>query len=250
MKIGILGGTFNPIHLGHLRIAEEARERLGLDQVIFIPAGTPPLKTREIAPARHRLRMTRLAVLGNRFFSVLDVECARPDKSFTVHTLELLARRHAGATLYFLTGIDAFLDLPLWKDPERLLQLAHFVVLSRPGTRFTDLLGSPYIKSGRMTLQELDASKRSDAALPLADGHDLLLLRVTDLSVSSTAIREALKNSRSVKYLLPPKVESYIIFNKLYSLMPRATRPGGRCGSTNVRPKLEVGVCSKAKTSR
>lgn len=250
MKIGILGGTFNPIHLGHLRIAEEARERLGLDRVIFIPAGIPPLKNRDIAPARHRLRMTKLAVAGNRFFSVLDIECAKPGKSFTVETLELLARRHAGATLYFLTGIDAFLDLPHWKSPGRLLQLAHFVILSRPGTRFADLLDSPYIKTGRVSLRELDARTRSEASLPLAGGHDLLLLRVTDLSVSSTAIRKALQNGLSAKYLLPPKVESYIIFNKLYSLTPRAIRPGGRCGMSEVRPEHEVEVCSKAKTSR
>lgn len=216
MKIGIFGGTFNPIHLGHLRVAEEAREALGLDRVIFIPAGNPPLKTRDIAAARHRLRMAELAVAGNRFFSVLDIECAKPGKSFTVQTLELLAQRYSGSILYFLTGIDAFLDIPQWKKPQQLLRLAHFVVLSRPGTRFANLLDSPYVSSGRGVLRLLDSARQSSATLPLSTGRDLALLRVTDLAISSTSIREALRNGRSTKYLLPPKVESYIIFNKLY----------------------------------
>ncbi|HYQ48635.1 MAG TPA: nicotinate (nicotinamide) nucleotide adenylyltransferase, partial [Thermodesulfovibrionales bacterium] len=144
MKLGIFGGTFNPIHFGHLRVAEDVRETAGLDRIIFIPSGTPPLKTNDIAPARQRLAMTQLAIKGNPFFGTLDIECRSRQKSYTVRTMERLQKLYPDDRLFFMLGIDAFLDIPNWHRPDMLVEQTDFMVLSRPGSRFIDLSSSPY----------------------------------------------------------------------------------------------------------
>ena len=117
MRIGVFGGTFNPIHYGHLRAAEEVREMLAFDKVLFVPSGTPPLKTEDLTDAQKRFEMARLAVAGNGAFEVLDIECKKPKKSYTVETLEVLLTLYEDAELYFMLGIDAFLDIPNWWMP-------------------------------------------------------------------------------------------------------------------------------------
>lgn len=216
MRIGIFGGTFNPIHYGHLRAAEEARELLSLDKILFIPSGTPPLKTDELADAVHRYKMTRMAVLQNRFFEVLDIECESSGKSYTVETLEKLLETHRDAELYFMLGIDAFLDIPNWWKPEQLISQVSFAVFSRPGTRFADLVSSPYIVSGKTSLEGIDHGEIKSFSVKLESGRDLVLLRLTPIGISSTDIRNRIKTGLSIKYLLPEEVESYIISNKLY----------------------------------
>ena len=216
MRIGIFGGTFNPIHYGHLRAAEEARELLSLDKVLFIPSGTPPLKTEGLADAVHRYKMTRLAVLHNRFFEVLDIECESSGKSYTVETLEKLLETYRDAELFFMLGVDAFLDIPNWRKPEKLVSLVSFAVFSRPGTRFSDLLSSPYVAPGKDCFESIDCGETGSFSVKLQSGRDLVLLRLTPISISSTDIRKCIKTGLSIKYLLPAEVESYIISNKLY----------------------------------
>ena len=161
MKIGIFGGTFNPIHYGHLRSAEEIRLIFGLDRIFFIPSGNPPLKRKDLADADHRYNMVRMAVRDNPYFEVLDIESIRPGKSYTVNTLEQLLKNYADADFYFILGIDAFLDIPNWREPEKILSLANFIVISRPGKSFVDLFHSPYLGMKKTSLASLD---RGEAA--------------------------------------------------------------------------------------
>jgi nicotinate-nucleotide adenylyltransferase len=217
LKIGIFGGTFNPIHYGHLRAAEEVREKLGLDKILFIPSGKPPLKTRGIVEAKHRCEMARLAILNNPFFDLSDIECRLSGKSYTVNTIEELKKTNPSAEFFFILGIDAFLDIPNWWQPERLVTLAHFIIISRPGFKFRDLQASSYIKGSKTILKSLDNDEREMLKVKLKSKRDAILLKLTPIGISSTKIRRLIKLGRSVKYLLPPEVQSYIISNKLYS---------------------------------
>lgn len=216
IKTGIFGGTFNPIHYGHLRAAEEIRTMFGLERIFFIPSGNPPLKRKDLAEARHRHKMVRMAVRGNPYFEVLDIECKRPGKSYTVNTLELLLMEYTDADFYFMAGIDAFLDIPNWREPEKVLSLTNFIVLSRPGNNFEDLLGSPYLDIKKTGLAGLDKSGRESCRTTLQNSKKVFLVKVTPIGISSTDIRKSVKKGSSIKYLLPENVESYIISNGLY----------------------------------
>ncbi len=216
LKIGVFGGTFNPIHYGHLRAAEETREILGLDKVFFIPSGNPPLKSDDLADALRRYKMVRLAVVKNRSFDVLDVECVKPGKSYTVDTLEALLEQHRGAELSFMLGIDAFLDIPNWWRPEKLVSMVNFAVISRPGRTFDELASSPYIKKGTSFTVPGRAGQEFLTA-GLTSGKKAELVRTTAVDVSSSDIRRRIKAGLSIKYLLPEDVESFIISHRLYS---------------------------------
>lgn len=217
MKIGVFGGTFNPIHFGHLRAAEEVRERLSLEQVLFVPSGNPPLKNNEIADAGQRLRMVDLAIGRNPFFKVLDIECKTPGKSYTIVTLEALRKIYSGAELYFILGIDAFLDLPNWREPDKLLSVANFAVISRPGNSFKELSVSPYLDVETEILRCLDSGQTATTQVRLRNGMETVLIKTTSLEISSTDIRVRLKREQSIKYLLPPEVELFIFSQKLYN---------------------------------
>ncbi|GAB4390386.1 MAG: nicotinate-nucleotide adenylyltransferase [Thermodesulfovibrionales bacterium] len=213
MRLGVFGGTFNPVHYGHLRAAEEAREMLRLDRVLFVPAGNPPLKSSGLAPAPDRLRMAELAVAGNPCFEVSDVECRTGEVSYTVNTLHRLGASHPEAALFFILGIDAFMDMPHWRQPEKLAAMADFAILGRPPREFSEVLSSPFVETGAME-EETEGGLQS---LPLKGGRRAFLLGITPLDISATAIREAVGRGGSVKYLLPEKVESFIITHGLYS---------------------------------
>lgn len=216
MKIGVLGGTFNPIHYGHLRAAEDAREMLSLDRILFVPSANPPLKKEGVADASHRYDMVKLSIAGNRFFEALDIEYTSPGKSYTVITLEKLSKLYAGAELFFIVGIDAFLDIPNWWKPEELLSVVNFVVLSRPGRKFMELRSSPYLEEQKTFLDKLDSGKLKEHTVKLRTGKTASLLSVTPFFISSTDIRERRNKGMSVKYLLPEAVESFIISNRIY----------------------------------
>jgi nicotinate-nucleotide adenylyltransferase len=216
MKLGIFGGTFNPIHFGHLRVAEEARELAELDSVIFIPSGNPPLKTKDIAPARHRYAMASLAVQGNPNFAATDIECRSSQKSYTVATLKKLRKTHPDESLYFILGIDAFLDIPNWYCPDLLLSLTNFIILSRPGSGFANLSSSPYLSVAARILNRLDRRTIPSYGTTLRNGSAAMLVNVSPINISSTDIRSRLEQGKSVKYLLPVEVESYIISKRLY----------------------------------
>jgi len=214
-KIGIFGGTFNPIHYGHLRSAEEIREMVGLERIFFIPSGNPPLKSKDLADAGHRYKMVKTAVRGNPYFKVLDIECVRPGKSYTVNTLEQLLKKYVDVDFYFMLGIDAFLDIPNWREPEKILSMTNFVVLSRPGNRFADLSQSPYLAMKKSGLESLDSGENALSTATLS-GKKVLLANVTPIGISSTEIRKSVKKGHSIKYLLPANVESYIMSNGLF----------------------------------
>jgi nicotinate-nucleotide adenylyltransferase len=215
-KFGIFGGTFNPVHYGHLRAAEEVRERLALDKILFVPSKNPPLKTKDIAPARQRYEMLMRALRGNKHFELSDIEFRLKGKSYTVSTIETLQSLYRDVVFSFMLGIDAFLDLPNWWHPERLTALTDFVVISRPGNFFEDLMKSPYIKTGRKRLKDLDSAKAGHCKVKLKSSRNAVLLPLTPVGISSTEIRQLVRRGKSIKFLLPPEVESYIISSKLY----------------------------------
>lgn len=190
-KLGILGGTFDPVHMGHLVLAEQAKEKLGLDEVIFIPCFSPPHKTRrKLSPANDRFRMAALAVEGNTSFSISDIELKREGLSYTVDTLRELRRLHPESAIYFLTGSDVLDEIHTWRNPEEIYKLARVVIATRPGFDSFD--------------PENHFAKRS------------IVLQITGVDISASEIRERVKRGRSIRYLVPFKVEEYIRKRKLY----------------------------------
>jgi nicotinate-nucleotide adenylyltransferase len=216
-RLGILGGTFNPIHLGHLAAAEEIRDRLKLEKVLFIPAFIPPHKDDEVMPsAIQRQEMIRLAVKGNAHFAVSDIEIRRGGVSYTIDTIEAMRQTHPGAELHFITGLDSFLEIKTWKEWERLLTLCSFVVLSREGHRFRDIAGLGILNVPEQELMMLDAREKTELVVT-SGGVRVSLEMIPFLDISSTDIRQRVRNGRSIKYHLPEPVEHYIIENKLYA---------------------------------
>jgi nicotinate-nucleotide adenylyltransferase len=199
MKIGLLGGTFDPIHMGHLVIAEEVRLKLALDEVLFIPAGRPWLKSeRRVAPGEHRLEMLKLAIGPNPHFKVSTIELERPSPSYSVDTVSAL-RDELGAEveLYFIVGFDALAELPIWKEPSRLLDLCHIVAVRRPG------------------YAELDW-RYLEQAIPGISAR-VVVVDVPQIDISSTLIRERVAGGLSISHLVPEAVEGYILKNRLYT---------------------------------
>jgi nicotinate-nucleotide adenylyltransferase len=220
MKIGIFGGTFNPIHQGHLAIAEEVRSAVRLEKVLFIPAGDPPHKKgQEILPARHRLEMVRLAIKDDPHFEISETEIHRPGKSYTVETITTLKAAYPPDTEWFLIlGLDAFLDFPTWREPDRLLTLCHFVVVSRPGFRFRELTRLFFFQSiDPAPLARLDEQKEDRHRLAFGPSTQIILLRVGSWEISATEIRSHLSGGKRRRNLLPPSVESYIMSHHLYT---------------------------------
>ncbi len=208
MQLGILGGTFDPVHYGHLRFAEEARELFQLDGVIFIPVGIPPHKAAsKITPAEQRLAMVELAIKGNRSLCTSDIEVKRPWMSYSVETIEEIKGQFGdGADLFFLVGYDAFKDIGTWKDHQKLLSLCHFVVARRAG------------QGGGLPLEvaSLFCYHEAKGCYLHSSGHSLHMVQVTALDISSTQIRGAVQSGRSISYLVSPEVEEFIRRDGLY----------------------------------
>jgi nicotinate-nucleotide adenylyltransferase len=210
---GILGGTFNPVHLGHLRAAEEVAESLQLERVIFMPAAHPPHKSEgKLIAFEHRWRMLELAVPDNPRFQLSDMEHRRPGKSYSVETLAQLSAKYGGGDqLYFLLGLDAFLELPTWKRYRELLSLTHFVVVARPGYSSQSLDRMLQTK-----VSDRYAFDDEDQAFVHPERYTVYYREVTLLDISSSRIRKLLARGCSARYLLPEKVELYINEKGLY----------------------------------
>jgi nicotinate-nucleotide adenylyltransferase len=216
-RLGILGGTFNPVHNGHLAAAEEVRDRMKLEKVIFIPSFLPPHKNEEDMPsALQRQEMIRLAIKGNIHFTVSDIEIRRGGRSYTIDTVEALRQAHLGADLYFITGLDSFLEIGTWKEWERLLTLCTFVVLSRDGYRFRDISKLEFLNAPEKDLAALDGREKEQTVIRTGNMR-IHLERIPFYDISSTDIRTRVRGGRSIKYHLPEAVEHYIIENKLYA---------------------------------
>ena len=199
MRVGVLGGTFDPVHLGHLAIAEEVRIKLDLDRVIFIPAGQPRLRADEyLTPAIDRLRMVELATGDNPHFQVCDIEIQRSGPTYTVDTLVELGQRFGPDTsLYFIVGADILGQFHRWKDPEKVLDACHLVVVSRPGHRDDDW---PEWFQGADSAKD----KVTQLEIPMVD-------------ISGTEIRRRASLGESVRHLVPDLVAEYIQDRKLYA---------------------------------
>ncbi len=212
MKIGILGGTFNPIHLAHLRIAEEVREVCGLDRVLFMPAATPPHKPlADDIPFADRLAMVEAAIAGNPSFAASDLESRRLGKSYSVRTLELLHEACPGDSFYFIIGMDSYRALATWKDYRRLFELTSLVVSTRPGSPGGDALELlPVVIRGEFCYDG------GPDRLRHRSGNRVILLEETFLDISSTRIRQLVAEGRSIRYLVPAAVEDYIKRHGLY----------------------------------
>ncbi len=216
MNIGLFGGTFNPIHNCHLIVAEEVHRKAGLDRVLFVVSNLPPHRE-EVIAAAHRLEMTRLAVAPYPAFEVSDIEVNRPGPSYTIDTVRALRRESPQDSFSFIIGLDAFMEIPSWREAETLLGLCNFIIVSRPSFRFRDITRMPLVgRVNESALQGLDRGEidRVDHSLP--GGHALLFLKVTPCPISATHTRRALVERHSLKNLLPPSVESYIIEKALY----------------------------------
>jgi nicotinate-nucleotide adenylyltransferase len=214
-RLGILGGTFNPIHLGHLVLAEAFRERLGLDRVLFVPAGTPPHKpSGGLVSGLHRYAMVSLAVAGHPGFVACPIEIERPGASYSVDTVEALAGDWPGARLFFLMGSDTFLDLPTWRTPERLGILATLAVGYRAGSTF-----DPEGPAARAVLDRLGRTgwRRvpPETAETLAPG-ECALVETRSVAVSAREVRERLAAGESARYQVPLSVAEYIAHHELY----------------------------------
>lgn len=221
MRIGVFGGTFNPVHYGHLRAAEEAQFALGLDKVLFVPAGNPPLKEDGLACIEDRARMVELAIAANPSFELSCSEADTGGKSYTVDTLRLLGLQNPEASLVFILGVDAFCDIHLWKDPGELMTMADLLVLSRPGYSFAPVTGLPYADVPDQVVASLDSGNINRAEGSLTSGRKLHLLRITGMGISASMIRELIMNGESARYLLPESVESFIMSNGLYGQIRR-----------------------------
>jgi len=218
-RIGLLGGTFNPIHRCHLTLAHETRQRLSLDQVLFIPTGDPPHKLAiGLAPAEDRLAMVTLALEGEPSFAVSDIEVRRAGISYSIETVRQLQQDWGpSADLYFLVGLDAFLDLSTWRRADDLLTSCHFVVVSRTGASFTDLSRMELLPPlDETALRELETGRTDSLVFELPAARRLFLLAIPPCVVSATLIREQLRLGASLDGLLPAQVESYILRKGLY----------------------------------
>jgi nicotinate-nucleotide adenylyltransferase len=198
MNIGVLGGTFDPVHVGHLVIVEEAKLRFGLNKVLFVPAGKPPLKTnREITPAVHRVQMVKRAIAGNTSFELSTLEIDRPGPSYSVDTVAALKQKSsAGDKIFFLIGWDSLAELPQWREPSRLVRLCKLVAVTRPG------LSRPDLKSLEQSVPGITQS--------------VVWLNIPPINISSSDIRDRTAQGLSIHGLVPDGVESYIAENKLY----------------------------------
>lgn len=209
-KIAIFGGTFDPIHIAHLRGAIEVAEALDLPSVQFVPCATPPHRKDVRANLDHRLAMCRLAVQDHPLLAVNDIEASRGGISRTIDTLRHLRDENPGADIYFIIGADAFFYLHTWYEARRLFDYADFVVMDRPRAPRLDMLD--YMR------ERLDPAfaPAENGWLRLPDGHGARRVMTTLLDVSSTYTKRKVAKGRSISFLVPQKVEAYIKDMKLY----------------------------------
>ena len=198
MNIGVMGGTFDPVHIGHLAVAEEARARLNMAEILFVPAGQPWLKADTyISPAEHRINMLRLAIADKPYFKLSTMEIERAGASYAVDTAaELKGQLDAADELFFILGWDSLTELPQWREPQRLIEICHLVVALRPGYPAPDL-------------------KKLEVAIP-GISQRALILDKPEVDISASEIRERVARGLSIRHLVPQPVNRYIKKHKLY----------------------------------
>ncbi|HSB72561.1 MAG TPA: nicotinate-nucleotide adenylyltransferase [Candidatus Methylomirabilis sp.] len=223
MRLGIMGGTFDPIHLGHLRAAEEIYWAFGLDQIIFVPAARPPHKEEAVvASALHRYEMVSLATVFTPYFTVSSIELQRPGMSYSVETVrEFQKISGPNTTLYFVVGVDAFLEMSGWREVGELLALTRVIVTARPGWRLDEverlltpeqrrILGDPSFRY--LKIADIDPERVEHDLIP----RQVLLVEVVSLDIASREIRQLVEEGRSIRHLVPDTVAAYMAKNRLY----------------------------------
>lgn len=195
MRLGLFGGTFDPIHLGHLILAEKCREACRLDRLWFVVAGAPPHKPGDRTTVAHRLEMARIAVAGHPAFEVSEIEANRPGPHYSVETLEAVHAERPNDDLFFLIGADSLADLPYWREPARIAQLATVVVVNRPGIDLT---------------AETNLPDFGPEAKPLVS------VTIPPIGIASHDLRQSRADGRSIRYQVPRGVEAYIEAQGLY----------------------------------
>jgi nicotinate-nucleotide adenylyltransferase len=203
MRLGLFGGTFDPIHLGHLILAEQCRESCGLDVVWFVVAGEPPHKRWERTSVVDRLEMARIAVAGHPAFAVSEIEATRPGPHYSVETLESVHRERPDDELYFLIGADSLNDLPSWRNPGRITELATIVVVNRPGMEQVDPAQAPSFGPG---------------------SHAILSVSIPPIGIASNDLRRRVAQGKTIRYMVPRGVQAYIEAQGLYR--DEEMRPG------------------------
>lgn len=198
-RTALFGGSFNPVHDGHLLLADEVREQLALDRVVFMPAGVPPHKpAAEVAPAADRFAMVKLAIADNPAFEVSDLELRRAGPSYTVDTLEALGV--PASELFLVIGSETFLDLLSWREPRRVAALCRLAVVPRTGSAF-----DPDGEAARKVVREIGLER-----------DDVRVVHATSLPLSASELRARAAAGRSLRYRVPPAVATYIAEHRLY----------------------------------
>src|SRR5262245_31175568 len=197
MRIGVFGGTFDPLHVGHLILAEQCREQGRLDQVLFVPAARPPHKQQPLTPFAQRVEMLQLAIAGQPAFRVDELEKARAGPSYTVETLAELSRRHPDAELWLVLGADMLQDFPTWYMPGRIAEMAGFLVAGRPGAPLVspEQIAKSLGLQGTLRMQTVD---------------------MPQIEIASRDLRRRIAEGRTIRYMVPRAVEAYIVEKKLY----------------------------------
>ncbi len=213
-RIGLFGGTFDPIHFGHLRAAEEIKHILNLDKILFIPSATPPhKKNSHITLAKDRLEMIRLAIDGNKYFEISNFELESTSPSYTIITLEHFKNNEPDSEFYFIVGNELFNEIETWRDYKRLFELSNFAVITRPG--FSEL------DSSRIPLALKDNFRYHNTIENVIsfsnNKKEIVFIEIKGIEISSTDIRGFVNSEQSIKYLVPDKVENYIRSQKLYA---------------------------------
>ncbi len=224
VRLGVMGGTFNPIHYGHLTAANEVQEAFALNMVIFVPAAAPPHKDQaEIIDPQHRLMMTVLATISHPRFMVSSVDIDRPGASYTVDTIAQIKHLYQEPkAIYFIVGIDAFLEIASWRQPDVLLESCHTIVTSRP--RYSLHALAPCALRQVSTMHPTLSFEPIPGRIPLDcpgfqvgdSPYQIYLQEISSLDISSTDIRQRVKGGRSIRYLVPDSVNAYIRKYQLY----------------------------------
>ncbi len=215
LKVGLFGGSFNPLHIGHLRAADEVREILDLDKVVFIPSSIHPIKNKKnIVDARYRLKMLELATSDTGEFEVSDVEMKRPGPSYTIDTLKHFKNKFKNYRLFFILGTENLAKIDTWKDCRELFNYADFAVISRPGFNFKNI--RDIIPRGLAKEFTFLENKEGKTVYKHTSGNKLIFFKISGIRISSTTLRNSVKNGNSIKYFVPDSVNKYILKNKLY----------------------------------
>jgi nicotinate-nucleotide adenylyltransferase len=215
-RVAVFGGSFNPIHYGHLLLADDVLEQLDLDRVLFVPAAAPPHKAAALlAPAADRFAMVELAIAGHEHFAVSDIELRRTGPSYTVDTLEALSA--TGDTLFLIIGSETFLDLLSWREPRRVASLARLVVVPRSGSAF-----DPESAAAQKVLREIGVDGgfvRVEPGRPLPPA-GVVLVYATSLPLSASVLRRRVREGRSLAFRMPPATIDYVRTHGLYRTEP------------------------------